>query len=116
VNNEHHKYPSNYGPGIHWSTDEAWKILDTLPPGVLSDEHRAYLAGLIAGTLTRVGANAQTDAERLRQAEAALTELTDQCSGSCNWGDPSTCSCRERFWPAIECIRALRREIIDGPR
>lgn len=48
-----HEYPSEYGPGTHWATDAAWKILDTLRPGTLSVEVRAYLAGQIAGRLMR---------------------------------------------------------------
>ena len=49
-----HTYPSNYPPGTHWATDEAWAILDTLKPGVISDDVRFFLAGSIAGTLMRI--------------------------------------------------------------
>lgn len=49
-----HTYPSHYKPGTHWATDEAWRILDTLPVGALASAQRAYVAGLIAGTLMRV--------------------------------------------------------------
>lgn len=48
-----HTYPSNYPPGTHWAIDAAWKILDTLTPGVLSIEARSLLAGMIAGRLMR---------------------------------------------------------------
>jgi hypothetical protein len=50
---EQHAYPSRYPPGAHWSSDVAWNILDTLPVGALDDAQRAYLAGLIAGSLMR---------------------------------------------------------------
>jgi hypothetical protein len=49
-----HTYPSKYPPGAHWAVDEAWKILDRLPPKRLTLIERAYLAGLIAGTLDRI--------------------------------------------------------------
>ena len=49
-----HTYPSRYPPGVHWSLDEAWGILDRLKPGVLEEADRAFLAGLIAGTLQRL--------------------------------------------------------------
>jgi hypothetical protein len=65
---QEHTYPSDYPPGTHWATDEAWHILDILTPGVLSDDVRAFLAGAIAGTLMRVArarANVQhTDTPR----------------------------------------------------
>jgi hypothetical protein len=60
-----HTYPSDYPPGTHWATDEAWHVLDILTPGVLSDDVRAFLAGAIAGTLLRVARrqrNAEEDA------------------------------------------------------
>lgn len=40
-----HNYPSNYKPGSHWATDEAWQILDRLKPGAIDDDIRAFLAG-----------------------------------------------------------------------
>ena len=46
-----HTYPSNYRPGTHWATDAAWEILDTVKPGVIPDDVRAFLAGQIAGRL-----------------------------------------------------------------
>ncbi len=48
-----HEYPDRYGPGAHWAIDAAWKILDTVKPGVISTEVRAFLAGQIAGRLMR---------------------------------------------------------------
>jgi hypothetical protein len=50
---EEHEYPSNYGPSTHWATDAAWQILDSIKPGVISAEVRAYLAGQIAGRLMK---------------------------------------------------------------
>lgn len=46
-----HSYPSNYRPGKHWATDEAWEMLDRLPPGKLEDDYRFLIAGMIAGAL-----------------------------------------------------------------
>lgn len=46
-----HIYPSRYPPGAHWATDEAWRILDAVKPGVISPDVRAFLAGAIAGRL-----------------------------------------------------------------
>lgn len=55
-------YPSRYTPGTHWSTDEAWRILDTLKEGAISNEIRCFLAGMIAGAL----AKERTDAVNAR--------------------------------------------------
>jgi hypothetical protein len=65
-----HSYPNSYQPGTNWATDEAWKILDALPPGRLTELERAYLAGLIAGTLLRC-------ARRDQAAEIANSLLAD---------------------------------------
>lgn len=43
----------NHPPGSYWATDEAWEILDTIEPGVISDEVRAFLVGMIAGRLMK---------------------------------------------------------------
>ena len=48
-----HEYPSDYGPGAHWATDAAWEILDSVTPGALSADVRAFLAGQIAGRLMK---------------------------------------------------------------
>jgi hypothetical protein len=58
-----------------------------------------------------------TDAERLRLAEDALTALTDQCCGSCYWsadGSSEQCACTNQFFPTIETIRRLRKEIVES--
>lgn len=47
---DEHEYPSNYRPGMHWASDAAWKILDKLKPGAISQESRCFLAGMIAGS------------------------------------------------------------------
>jgi hypothetical protein len=47
------RYPSAYTPGAHWALDEAWNIVDTLPEGVLSNEQRVWLAGVITGALLK---------------------------------------------------------------
>lgn len=48
-----HTYPSRHLPGSHWATDEAWDILDRFNPGVIPEDYRAFLAGMIAGTLLK---------------------------------------------------------------
>lgn len=62
---EGRSYPSNYPPGCHWATDEAWRILDMLRDGAIPDDVRAFLAGGIAGALMRA-----RDAA-LREADAS---------------------------------------------
>jgi hypothetical protein len=59
-----HTYPSKYPPGTRWDTDAAWEILDFLKPGVISEDNRAMLGGLIAGRLNRERALAAEIAER----------------------------------------------------
>jgi hypothetical protein len=49
-----HTYPSNYPPGKHWALDWAWQILDTIKPGVIPDDARAYLAGQMTGAFELV--------------------------------------------------------------
>lgn len=49
-----HTYPSGYPPGTHWATDEAWRILDAIKPGLIPDDVRAYLAGAITGALMKI--------------------------------------------------------------
>lgn len=61
-----HTYPEGRGPGIHWALDEAWTILDTIRPGVIPDEVRVFLSGMIAGTLMRLRAMPGRAEERLR--------------------------------------------------
>lgn len=48
-----HKYPDRHPPGTHWSTDEAWEILDTIKPGLIPPDVRAWIAGAIAGRLMK---------------------------------------------------------------
>jgi hypothetical protein len=69
-----HKYPSNYGPSVHWATDMAWEIMDTLPVGVLTMEQRCFLAGQITGMLIK---------ERLR---GGYSEARDGLNESLNSG------------------------------
>ena len=52
-------YPSRYPPGLHWALDEAWSILDALPPETLSLQTRSYLAGAIWGALTKLQARSK---------------------------------------------------------
>jgi hypothetical protein len=49
-----HTYPLFSGPGTSWSLTEAWTIVDRLKPGVLTNDERDFLAGMIAGTLDRI--------------------------------------------------------------
>jgi hypothetical protein len=48
-----HTYPLSYRPGTYWALEDAWDILDSLQPGVLSETIRDFLAGQIAGALMR---------------------------------------------------------------
>jgi hypothetical protein len=49
-----HTYPPIYTPGESWAADEAWAILDTLRPGVLTEVTRLFLAGMVTGALLRL--------------------------------------------------------------
>jgi hypothetical protein len=54
MNEPRHTYPSNYTPPTGSAAmDEAWQILDSVEPGVIPHDTRAYLVGLIAGTISR---------------------------------------------------------------
>jgi hypothetical protein len=53
VNEPWHTYPDRHEPGQDWCSDVAWEILDVLPPGVLDGVQRAYVSGLIAGSLSK---------------------------------------------------------------
>ena len=60
--------------------------------------------------------------DKLHAAEIALTDLTDECCGRCEyrfWGDDNghvVCSCRA-FWVAIEEIRTTRKMLsLDKPK
>lgn len=49
-----HEYPSKYPPdGTGGDLDEAWAILDSVAPGVIPTDIRAFLAGQIVGLLMR---------------------------------------------------------------
>ena len=54
MNDANHTYPSKYPPGVHWSVDAGWEILDHVKPGVIPEDVRAFLCGMIAGALERV--------------------------------------------------------------
>lgn len=78
-----HTYPSRLPPGSHWATDEAWEILDRLPHGMLPDDHRFFLAGMIAGTLMRKRETAAAMPEDLRRAvEGAYHALRSYACGN----------------------------------
>lgn len=54
-----HTYPPGYeppdGPLMPAYGADAWEIMDRLPPGLLADNQRWFLSGLIAGRIeTRV--------------------------------------------------------------
>lgn len=51
--NRKHPYPPKYRPGSHWAIDEAWRILDRLPVGMLPDDWRFLIAGMIAGAVMK---------------------------------------------------------------
>lgn len=50
-----HRYPSDYAPGAdqHWAINWAWEIVDAIRPGVIPDDARTLLAGMIAGGLIK---------------------------------------------------------------
>lgn len=51
-----HTYPRGYDPntpGQSPAVKQAWDILDTLPPQVLSNAARDLIAGMIAGVILR---------------------------------------------------------------
>jgi hypothetical protein len=79
-----HPYPSNYKPGTYWAIDEAWKLLDNLPVGMLPDDYRFLLAGQIAGTLIKY-ANLAGETGRCKMCdrwyEAATKALCDETTG-----------------------------------
>ena len=54
-NEDKHTYPDRYtpGPGQPWQLNVAWEIMDTIKPGVLTDDVRAFLAGQIVGVLMK---------------------------------------------------------------
>ena len=56
-----HTYPSNYPLGTHWATDEAWRILDHIKPGIIPADIRAYLAGAIAGVVMKYAVEGKPD-------------------------------------------------------
>jgi hypothetical protein len=68
-----HPYPSHYRPGSHWATDEAWAILDRLPVGMLPDEYRFLLGGMIAGALMRARYTDRA-AEMMRASDGKLQD------------------------------------------
>lgn len=48
-----HTYPSKYGRGQYDILDAAWDIVDSIEPGVLTEEQRAWMAGQIVGTILK---------------------------------------------------------------
>jgi hypothetical protein len=48
---DHHTYPERAQPGASAAITLAWTILDTLPPGTLTQSDRELIGGLIAGNL-----------------------------------------------------------------
>lgn len=48
-----HQYPSEYGRGIDPVLNQAWDILDTIKPGVIPTDVRAWLAAQITSILTK---------------------------------------------------------------
>lgn len=53
-----HTYPSKYPPGRDPDLDEAWKILDTIKPGVIPGDARTFIAGQITGLIGRIRSEA----------------------------------------------------------
>jgi hypothetical protein len=65
-----HTYPSRYAPGQHWAMDEAWAILDAFTPGLLPDDVRILLAGMIFRTLMRLARDGHRQPPATPQEEA----------------------------------------------
>lgn len=51
---DQHTYPSEHAPGTSVFTDLGWAILDHIKPGIIGDEARAFLCGMIAGATSKV--------------------------------------------------------------
>jgi hypothetical protein len=47
-----HTYPSRHGPGADPWAVNAWAILDQVPPGIIPQNWRFLLGGLLAGALS----------------------------------------------------------------
>jgi hypothetical protein len=47
-----HTYPSKHGPGADPWAANAWAIIDQIPPGVIPQNWRFLLGGLVAGALS----------------------------------------------------------------
>lgn len=52
-----HTYPPAYPPGTHWAVDIGWECLDRFEPGVIPDEVRFMLAGMITGLVLKMEAD-----------------------------------------------------------
>ena len=77
-----HTYPSKYPPGTHWAIDAAWEILDSIEPGIMSDDIRAFLAGQIAGRLMQERANQRTRQAGHREAPEPVAHVVTDCSSA----------------------------------
>jgi len=73
-----HTYPPDYPPGYHWTTDEGWRVLDCIKPGVIGPDGRAFLCGLIAGMLSKVQSKADAEIERLKIQYREAMELEQE--------------------------------------
>lgn len=97
---EKHEYPSAYGPGTHWATDEAWKILDTIKPGVISIDVRSFLAGQIAGRLMR---EREDTVEQCAKICEARVKGDDGLPGGNDHGHYASYNCED-----LACAAAIR--------
>ncbi len=94
-----HPYPSQYGKGTHWASDRAWEILDTLPVGLLSNEHRFLLGGMIAGALLRAAGDHGAPKGFVLVPEAALAWLNGAApDAQGRWFDPEKFGARGPYW------------------
>jgi len=69
---DHHTYPERAQPGASAAITLTWTILDTLPPGTLTQSDRELLGGLIAGNLQ----NLMDEIDQLRREVDQLTKTS----------------------------------------
>lgn len=67
-----HTYPSQYPPGSHWAVDAGWEILDVFVPGVISDDVRCIIAGMIAGRLMMERERAANDKTKSSEGDTGI--------------------------------------------
>jgi len=87
-----HTYPSNYAPGSKAppALNKAWEILDSLTPGALSDQVRAFLAGLITAELMKLHEQRDAMCRTLSAFAEGAIQNEGVCLASPSYGDTDT--------------------------